>query len=194
MTVPNNATHERILDAAEALFHNRGYKAVTLRHIADAVGMQHASLYYYAPDGKEQLFVEVMERSFHRRQDNMTNVIAEAGGEFKAQIHAVARWLATSPPMDFSRMLNADMPAIAPEKARKVMRTAYDAMRLPLHGVFEQASARGEIDVRDFDLAAMALVSLMQSVHGVPGLETEPARVKVAAELTDMLLNGWLRR
>jgi len=45
------------------LFSKRGYIRVRLRDIASAMGMKHASLYYYAPAGKQQLFIEVVERN-----------------------------------------------------------------------------------------------------------------------------------
>ena len=51
---------QRVLDTAEALFLARGYSAVTLRDIADALAIKQASLYYHFPEGKEQLFVAVL--------------------------------------------------------------------------------------------------------------------------------------
>ena len=44
--------YARILDAAAELFSTRGYEAVTLRDIGNAVSIRHASLYHYAPKGK----------------------------------------------------------------------------------------------------------------------------------------------
>jgi len=55
----------RVLDAAEQLFIQHGYAAVTLRTIADALGMRQASLYYHFPEGKEQLFVAMATRSLN---------------------------------------------------------------------------------------------------------------------------------
>jgi AcrR family transcriptional regulator len=68
MRAASNSTHQTILDAAERLFAERGYAAVKMHDIARAVDMRHASLYYYAPAGKEQLYVEVMERNFNRHR------------------------------------------------------------------------------------------------------------------------------
>jgi AcrR family transcriptional regulator len=54
-------TAERILDAAEALFAERGYAATTLRDVAAAVGVRNPSLYNHFPS-KEALYAAVLER------------------------------------------------------------------------------------------------------------------------------------
>ena len=70
---------ERVLDVAEKLFVEKGYAPVKLKHIADTLGMKQSSLYYYAPKGKEELFVLVMERSFTRHQAGIEAAIGKGG-------------------------------------------------------------------------------------------------------------------
>ncbi len=55
------ATAERILDAAEGLFAERGYSATTLRDVATRVGIQNPSLYNHF-ESKEALYAAVLER------------------------------------------------------------------------------------------------------------------------------------
>ena len=57
---------ERLLDVAERLFSSKGFAAVTLRDIAQALSLSHASLYYHFPGGKEELFIQVMKRNILR--------------------------------------------------------------------------------------------------------------------------------
>ena len=54
-------TAERILDAAEAHFAERGYEGTTLRDVASAVGIRNPSLYNHF-GSKEQLYAAVLER------------------------------------------------------------------------------------------------------------------------------------
>src|SRR5690606_15695429 len=56
-------TAARILDAAEALFAERGYAGTTLRDVADAVGLRIPSLYNHFPS-KDALYAAVLERGF----------------------------------------------------------------------------------------------------------------------------------
>jgi len=58
------ATAKRILDVAERLFAERGYRGTTLRAIAAQVGIQNPSLYKHFP-GKEALYNKVLERAIH---------------------------------------------------------------------------------------------------------------------------------
>lgn len=194
-SVPDNDTRLRILDSAERLFMSRGYASVKLRDIADAVQMRHASLYYYAPTGKEGLYVEVMTRSFHRHRDGLEQVIKQAGEDFRAQIHAVACWMATSEPIDFSRMVNADMQEISPKSAQLLMDLAFESVRVPLENAITQAKAKGIADVDDPTLAAMSLVGIMQSIHMIPRQHvTSSQMLSIAIATAEMLLKGWLKR
>jgi AcrR family transcriptional regulator len=54
-------TAERILDAAEALFAERGYEGTSQRDVAERAGLSAASLYNHFP-GKEALYAAVLER------------------------------------------------------------------------------------------------------------------------------------
>lgn len=66
-------TRERILDAAEQLFADRGYDGASIRDVAGAAGLQiHSIGYHFGP--KEQLFDAVVAR----RADIMTGLRREA--------------------------------------------------------------------------------------------------------------------
>jgi AcrR family transcriptional regulator len=54
-------TRERILDAAETLFAQRGYEGATLRDVAARVNLRTPSLYNHF-DSKESLYASVLER------------------------------------------------------------------------------------------------------------------------------------
>lgn len=191
---PNNQTRTQLLDVAEALFSARGYTAVRLRDIASAMGMRHASLYYYAPGGKEQLYLEVMERTMRRHQAGIEHAIRSAGSDVRAQIYAVVDWLAAQPPLDLVRMSQADMPELAPESAERLMQLAYDSLRLPIGAAISRAASAGQITVSDPDLASVALVSLVQSIHAIPKAYAPDNLARIGRQLADMLLDGWLRR
>lgn len=58
---PTKPTKERILDAAEAVFAERGYDAASLGDVADRVGIRPQAIYNHYK-GKWTLYVAVMER------------------------------------------------------------------------------------------------------------------------------------
>ncbi len=76
-THPSPADHEtrrHILETAETLFIERGFKGVSMKEIADVVRVTPAALYYHFPQGKDEIFVEtirqflgeMVERAFQR--------------------------------------------------------------------------------------------------------------------------------
>lgn len=195
---PNSATRRLLLVEAEKLFAARGLSAVKLREIAEAAGLHHASIYHYFPGGKEQIYVDVMTASFHEHRRGLAEAIAAEHGGIRAQLHAVADWFTSHPPVDATRMALADFPALKPELAAALERLAYDALREPI--VAALASQRPDdvdhLSVADRNQAAMALVALVQSAHTVPEryLPSPDVKAALGRSFVDMLIDGWARK
>lgn len=196
MNQKNNATYQHILNTAEQLFSERGYAGVTLQDIARSLDMRHASLYYYAPSGKEQLYIEVMVRLMRRHGEGLTRAIIEAGDDVRAQLLAVAEWFASQPPLDLGRLVRSDMPMIAPAEAERLIDLSLNTLRMPIAAVLRNGMKKGLLAVEDADFAAMGIIGLLQSVHNIPPmfLATEAARINAFKAALDMLLDGLMKR
>ncbi len=192
--IPNNETRMRILEVADELFSTRGYTGVRLRDIADAVGMKHASLYYYAPGGKQQLFIEVMERNFQRHHEGLSKALNVPGADLRGRLYGAAQWLVGQPPLDIARIAQADTNELLPEQASALMNLAFDLLRSPIREALVPVQQASQINLPDLDLAALAFLSLIQSVHNIPNEYGEKVKQDVARQLVDMLLDGWLKR
>jgi len=71
---PAGATpREQILDAAAALFAERGFAATTTRLIAERVGIRQASLYYHFA-GKDELLIELLTTSVRPSLDAVRRI------------------------------------------------------------------------------------------------------------------------
>lgn len=68
--VETELSRERILGVASELFATRGYEAVSMRSIAQALGYSHGSLYYHFKEKAELFYALVVEdfRDLLRRQ------------------------------------------------------------------------------------------------------------------------------
>ncbi len=185
-----NETSEQILDAAEALFMARGFSAVKLRDIADALGIRQASLYYHFPEGKEQLFIAVTTRVFARHQAGMYQAIEQAGDGIAAQLYAVADWFASQRPMNLLGMMHADVPALSKANAEHLSQVAYSAMFTPLRQMFLAAETRCEIRVVHPDLLAGCFLSLMDGLHHGQHRPGAPPRHVIIDEIIKILLDG----
>jgi AcrR family transcriptional regulator len=68
---------QRLLESARTLFGQKGYGATSLDEIAEAAGLTRGALYYNFPDGKEDLFVALLED----RADERAAAIEQAFGK-----------------------------------------------------------------------------------------------------------------
>ena len=161
-----------------------------MRDLADALGMKQASLYYHVPDGKEQLFVEVMERNLARHRYGLTEAIETAAPNLESQLRAIAGWLISQFPLNLLSTFESDMPDLSPESAQQLMQDAYRSLFQPLIALFHTAHQRGEIRYHRPDLLAGLFLSMMDGLsyaHHAQGL-TDPA--EDADLLIDILMNG----
>lgn len=185
-----NLSRERVLVAAESLFMERGYAAVTLRDIADALGIKQASLYYHAPGGKEELFVVVVERALDRHQAGLEAALAEAGPELRAQLNAAAAWLLSQPAMNFARMVQSDIASVEGEARQRLTQQARQALIDPLQQAFLPAVlARGEGPMHAAMLAG-AYLSMIEMVHVLPAEFGGPGKPAMIGYLIDVMLGG----
>ncbi len=69
------ASRLRILETAQKLFARRGFEGVSIRDLAQALGMTTAALYYHFPS-KEEIFVAVHGRSLEAVQREVMDAIA----------------------------------------------------------------------------------------------------------------------
>lgn len=182
------AARERVLQAAERLFSERGYAAVTLRDIAEALGIRQASLYYHAPGGKEELFVQVTERGLERHRAGLDSAISQAGNELREQLRAAARWLLSQPAMNFARMLRSDMPAIREAEANRLRLIAYQSLIAPLEAPFRSVLPDEPGRSSKAGSLAGAFLSVIEGVNNLP--ESYSREPKEA--LADFLIDTWI--
>jgi len=186
----NSDARERVLAVAERLFAEKGYAAVTLRDIAAEVGIRHTSLYHHVPGGKEDLFVEVMERHYLRHRQGLTRAIAQADLTIHARLHAAADWLLSQPPMDLLRMRYSDLPSIAPQHADRLSMIAYTSLIVPIEVELYAAQQRGEIQHPHIGLIAGGIIGMVESIFSVPDFPGTPSKQTISYELIDVILAG----
>jgi AcrR family transcriptional regulator len=181
---------ERVLRAAEPLFVEKGYEAVTVKDIAKAAGIHHASLYHHIPDGKPALYVEVMTRNMHRHQKGIQEAIAQAE-DVRGQLRRIADWLLSQPAVDIVRMTQSDFPALeSPVRTRELENLAYEATIIPIHDVLAQAQSRGELHHKQLGNIAGAIFASLQGLHAIPDVYLTEHRNAMAYELIDVFLRG----
>lgn len=190
--VEPSQAREQMLKVAEALFSERGYTAVTLKDIAQTLGVRQAALYYHVPEGKEQLFMEVTTRSFVRHRKGLEQAILQAEPNVAARLKAMAAWLLSQPPVDISRLARSDLPALSQIHAQKLYELGQSSLMQPIESVISEAYQRGETRLLDVQLMATVFLSTIDSINDLYRYKNISKEV-LAQDILEVLLNGMLR-
>jgi AcrR family transcriptional regulator len=73
-------TRRRLLDSARTLFARRGFAGASLDEIADGAGLTRGALYYNFPEGKDDLFMALLEERAKERVDLIGDKFAGSEG------------------------------------------------------------------------------------------------------------------
>jgi TetR/AcrR family transcriptional regulator, cholesterol catabolism regulator len=184
------SARSRVIAVAENLFSDRGYKAVTLRDIAEALGIRQASLYHHFPKGKEELFVEVTERAMQRHADGMRETLSLAPEDVECQLRAIARWMLSQPPIDMARMVRSDMEEIDETHRHRLMQTALRSLVLPIEAVFDRGIDReGLKQVGHSRLLASSFLSIIEAIQVSVRFSSRPPEA-MADEMIGIMMDG----
>ena len=139
-TARGEATRQRLLEAAEALFGQRGYHATGVTDITRAAGVAQGTFYLYFP-GKEEIFRELVRHLSHelrRRLAEATDGLGERVAQEEAGVRAFLEFAAAH--HDLYRIV-FEAQSIDPA----LFRWYYERMAQGYARGLEQAMARGEI-------------------------------------------------
>lgn len=185
-----DSPRSRVLAVAERLFSDRGYKAVTLRDIADELGIRQASLYYHFPAGKEELFIEVTERAMERHSRGLRASIDSAHEDVESQLQAVVGWMLSQPPIDLARMVRSDMIEISESERQRLMQVALRSLVLPIEEIFDCGMKREHLRrVGHNRLLAGSVLSIIETVE-VSAQFSDRTAEEMAYEMINVLMDG----
>lgn len=131
-----------VLDAAAALFADKGYVGTSMRDIAQACGMLAGSLYYHFA-AKEDLLVAVYERGVEELISNVrTAVMKESDPWARLQVACAAHLETVLRRSDYAQVLIRVLPDdVAPAKARlRGLRDQYEQQFSGLIGALPLAN------------------------------------------------------
>jgi AcrR family transcriptional regulator len=163
-------TWRDIVNAAKELFLARGYKGVSMRDVAEVVQITPAALYYYFPQGKEDLFISMMQVTFEEWTAGIHQAIASAQG-IRERLHSLTSYLLTLPVDNFPALIrDANEQIKDHEKRHAVFHQLRSSFEQHIADVFQQAIDAGEItaDIPANVLARMyqgMVIALLQYLH-----------------------------
>jgi AcrR family transcriptional regulator len=180
--------HRELLDAAAAVFAQKGYAGASTRDIADRFGVRQASLYYYFPS-KESALGSICELGVKGFIANLQVIIARTASADRKLREAIANHLAPlrgHPDADYICVFlrhRHELPD-GPRQAVAALARTYQDL---IERLFREGIAAGEFRA-DLDpkLATLALLGLCNSVitnRGVPRSATIDAMIEEYARI-----------
>jgi AcrR family transcriptional regulator len=184
--------YDAILDAALAEFALRGFHQASIREIARAAQLSLAGLYHYV-GGKDELLFLVLDRALDTLGTMVDAALDDAGT-------AEARLLSlVSTHLEFGfhhasalRVVNRDWELVAPAHRSEIVakRRAYLARWLD---VLRELDPHARSDRARF-AAANLLLGMLNGIAVRPFLRTADDARRLAAEVGDLFLHGFLDR
>lgn len=170
-----------LIDTALRLFVAQGYEATSVSQILEAAGMARGALYHHFPEGKRELFgevVEVADHPFHTGLDEIVATVASPMGRVEAGWKLVLD-LATDPV--FAKIVLVEAQAVAPDAW-----TGGAQFQL-LRATLAEAIAAGEIRPVPVDAAASTLFGAIRRMADYIATAEDPVQ---AARDGDLVLRA----
>jgi len=140
----DHETRGQILQAAEALFIERGFKGVAMRDVADAVQVTPAALYYHFPGGKAELFVETIRQFLREMMERAFQGLALAPS-FRARLTMLTRNVLTVPIDRWAPLLHDAHEYVRDEAKEDLMGEISNTFVRRATDLFQEAIDAGEI-------------------------------------------------
>ncbi|MEZ4573770.1 MAG: TetR/AcrR family transcriptional regulator [Vampirovibrionales bacterium] len=178
----------------------KGYTAVSITDIVNAVGITKPTLYYYFED-KETLFALVLVKMLEQGEaflvKNHAQLNAQAGpADLEQALLSLASGYYELSPTSLVAIIRNATQHLNEQSSQKVF-AAYDTHIVkPIEALFKAAQDQDLISKTDTRLLAYFFVSLLDSLtSGVPMQTTDTAPYEAQArQYISLLLNGLLKR
>lgn len=186
-------TRRQILKAAEELFLARGYKGVSMKDIADVVQVKPAALYYHFPDGKEELFVEMLRQVLEEVTEQALQALASAT-DFRERLTLLTQSLLAFPIDRFSLLFRDAREHLSHQDRQKA---SFEQIGRTLTQrtaeFFQEAAAAGEV-TRQIPPFILALLHQGMCIALLNGRRVAPEQLhgETARQLADMTVAALL--
>jgi AcrR family transcriptional regulator len=156
-------TKQKILAIAENFFLSKGFNAVSLEDICGEISIRPSSLYYHFPEGKEQIYTEVIKyriQDFKKNLDYLTTKFETLEDILKNYGY----WYIAQKPMNMLLIAEMDMPYLTPRSQKIVMDFVGENLFAPMSLLFEKFRPLYREHLRS-DLLVSTFNLLLFSIH-----------------------------
>ena len=181
---------QQILSTAKILFIQQGYHGLSMRQIAEALGVSKAALYYHFRD-KEELLLAILDSFLDEMEISLQQIRQEQAGA-RRKIHALVKLILFQPADQRAviRLSSQEMAQLS-LPARQAFDRAYHLKFLdPICLVLQDGIQSGELRPVDPVVATWALLGMMYPYfYPAHSSDLLPA-AEVAERLAQIFLDG----
>lgn len=165
---------QRCLEEATRLFVTHGYHGISMREIAEQVGVSKANLYHHFRD-KEDLFLAVLEDNL-ARLDAIVHEARQRESTPRGQITHILLALAACAPEQRAiiRLADQELGQISPEAREAFSRLYHERFTGPIEAILQEGMASGALRPMDVHQATWALLGMVYPFFH-PTSETTPS-------------------
>ncbi|MGN6485899.1 MAG: TetR/AcrR family transcriptional regulator [Thermomicrobiales bacterium] len=182
-------SRRRVLDAANTLFVEHGFKAISMQQIANAAQINKATLYHHFRS-KEELFAAVVLEATAQSKDDISRAIAE-GGTPAEQLARAALQIFARTKSDFGRLMMDVHEQMEPELRTRIL--SEQAMPWEIfRAVFEEAERLGDLPDVDIDLGISLFIGMAWGQIWMRKIEVidQPLDEALALTIVQVLFTG----
>lgn len=179
-----------ILDAAERLFVEKGYHAISMREIADAVGMTKAALYYHFRD-KEQLFMAILEGVLSELS-MLIEQCRQVESSCRGQIEAIVQQIMLLPPERRAslRLASQELSNLDAATRQQFVAQYHTQFIGRITSILAAGMASGEFRTLDPGIATWTLLGMMYPYFHVTPVTGATPTESVIQQLLSIFFDG----
>jgi AcrR family transcriptional regulator len=161
MTTEETSLRNTILDKAKCLFIKHGYHGLSVREIAEEVGVSKAALYYHFKD-KEELFIAVLNQNLEYTGQEI-DAIQSSSKNSSEMIGRFIEYVLTQPAEQRAviRLGTQEMSQLSAESRKMFNETYYLKFIGKIQEIFLSGMKNHEFKIMDPDIATWALLGLL---------------------------------
>jgi AcrR family transcriptional regulator len=184
---------EHIFAEAVRLFRQKGYHATSMQNIADAVGLQKASLYHYLPS-KQALLFKIFERSSGALTQQLETICASSDSpSLKLRRAIESHLLVLCDHLDTYTVYLSERRALSSRYHAKMRAEGEKHARL-IEKILAEGIARKEFRALDTRMVALAILGMCNWLYQWYSPEGRLTPQQIAQIFSDTVLNGITRQ
>jgi AcrR family transcriptional regulator len=107
-------SRRHLVDTALRLFVEQGYAATSISQILEEAGISRGALYHHFPDGKQELFVAVVEVVDHQLHEGFEDILDRVTSPVEQLVAGIDVLLRLSADRQFARIILIEAAAVMP--------------------------------------------------------------------------------